>query len=1544
VRTSLWPRAVLLSATASLVAGLLSAAGPALPASAAGWSPETVPALAGVAGATGLRTPRISNDVIDGSLGVATSTTPVLTWKNVPAGVGQVRFIVEDLSAPKAVVLWSKTATVAAGSASATVDPDVVFQGRTYRWMAESTGTAKATHGPFFLSIDTQRLGVQPTYGFGGLNVAEATGEPIVDWTAPPLSTVSGAAGFTLAWRPSNTPEAGLPPGWNLDPSGSVSSWRSLVVNADSSVTVSSDTGPSITFEQVSPGDYQPVFGADQTWPQGGYSTLVHNANGTWSVTDLNSTVTEFSATSPTAKAAWPETVWSAAAPHLAQRYDSSGRLVALTDPVSHGTITFSYAPAGCVTPAPGFATAPAGMLCAVTAWDGVKTALSYVTTPGHEVQVGRITTYAGTGPTAESTDLGWDNVGRVVSLRQPLADDAIAAGVVGGLTASDPRATTSITYDPQGRVASITAPAGLVPGPAQTPDQQARPRQTFAYDPFVVRADHVTTPTGWIARDVISPSTMLETASFDAMNRETTTTWNVATSAAVRELDVQSGLATATTYNREGLPVSEVGPTTATASPAAPHTAIDYDTDYSKSATGTPLTGLSTFYFRGTSFNDTALALHQTGPLLDSSVPSSTPANLAFQWAANPVGSGPWSARLTGNYSAPATGTFSFTTHNAQKLWVGPRFCAPTCTLHLDRGTAVPLRIDVVAQNGTAGVNVTVTAPGQGAVPVPILAVTPAYDQPSSEAIRDVLGPGEAARELKAREITDPSTGKLTKIIEPTGATESFTYAPYNPSPGSSSFGQPTSVTSADGKTVSTSSYTGNQHVTAPGPGAAPVAQRGLPSTLHDLRATVSSPPNQYGQTYNPSGLVTSSVGGGTTSCASYDTAGDLLSATSSATGLASWRIAGVPFVDSNPLVSSSTVTTTNPVTHQTVTLPATVTTDINGTMARVTDEWGTTTVLHFDPYQGTLTSSAQTTARGFSTTTSFSYEPDGSVKDTRVDGTLLSTDLYRRDGRLSKVTYANGTSATLTYDANGNESAVAYALTGGMTAGEADTFSPAGRVLTRTLTGPDHRTAVYRYSDDANGRLVSATESGTIPVTATSWNYGYGDPRTTSGNRLSESTSTPAGTISSIASYDGADRLTSSTDPAVGPHVSYDPGGRATAFGPDKLTYDAAGNLTRASDGENTVSLLNGATGIAAETVSGPRATAAWKNSGQGLILNADGSYAGRIISLDPGVDVLLEPGGREVWKYTDLLGNAAWTVTGPTTSPATALYDPFGQPITHPHGSPAQVTDAARAAFDQIGWGGGQTLNLKTPLMTMGARTYAPAAGRFLQPDPQVSSTNAYEFAGGDPVNVSDVTGALPDWLIQTLSVLVSVTVTAVIGACTAGLGVPAAAAIGAVTGAAIEAGLSVAAQSASVGFDNVSWGQVGISAAIGAASGALGGTLGAKAKLARNARKAAAADQGPAGGVAPQTQGRSSTNILDQVAAAEEAAGTPPPPRNRVFRLNLTPGEAAEIRQWSGASDVFGADLPVAYAGMSGVSSQADSLLNGAYLSFYRGSFR
>jgi uncharacterized protein RhaS with RHS repeats len=42
-------------------------------------------------------------------------------------------------------------------------------------------------------------------------------------------------------------------------------------------------------------------------------------------------------------------------------------------------------------------------------------------------------------------------------------------------------------------------------------------------------------------------------------------------------------------------------------------------------------------------------------------------------------------------------------------------------------------------------------------------------------------------------------------------------------------------------------------------------------------------------------------------------------------------------------------------------------------------------------------------------------------------------------------------------------------------------------------------------------------------------------------------------------------------------------------------------------------------------------------------------------------------------------------------------------------------------------------------------MGARSYVPQLGRFLQPDPMAGgSANAYSYTFGDPVNTTDPTG--------------------------------------------------------------------------------------------------------------------------------------------------------------------------------------------------------
>lgn len=62
-------------------------------------------------------------------------------------------------------------------------------------------------------------------------------------------------------------------------------------------------------------------------------------------------------------------------------------------------------------------------------------------------------------------------------------------------------------------------------------------------------------------------------------------------------------------------------------------------------------------------------------------------------------------------------------------------------------------------------------------------------------------------------------------------------------------------------------------------------------------------------------------------------------------------------------------------------------------------------------------------------------------------------------------------------------------------------------------------------------------------------------------------------------------------------------------------------------------------------------------------------------------------------------------------------------------------------------KLGWLGSKMRRTELPsgVIQMGVRSYVPAMGRFLSPDPVLGgSANAYEYAGGDPVNNFDLTG--------------------------------------------------------------------------------------------------------------------------------------------------------------------------------------------------------
>ncbi len=63
--------------------------------------------------------------------------------------------------------------------------------------------------------VDVQRDGIQPVSSFGGVDVALASGEPVLTWQSHQMNSASGGAGIALGYRPTNPKEAGVPQGWH---------------------------------------------------------------------------------------------------------------------------------------------------------------------------------------------------------------------------------------------------------------------------------------------------------------------------------------------------------------------------------------------------------------------------------------------------------------------------------------------------------------------------------------------------------------------------------------------------------------------------------------------------------------------------------------------------------------------------------------------------------------------------------------------------------------------------------------------------------------------------------------------------------------------------------------------------------------------------------------------------------------------------------------------------------------------------------------------------------------------------------------------------------------------------------------------------------------------------------------------------------------------------------------------------------------------------------------------------------------------------------
>ena len=1436
-----------------ITALLVVATAPAPPVSAserssrvakgAAWDAQALPALPGSSGSGQLFRPLAGVVVPLRATGESTSTEPTLEVDKLD--VSKVVFRVTALS--NGQVKNSPAVDVRDGQARWKVTQGILALGETYRVsVLDSGNTQNVVLSERNLHVDPQRSAEQKLWSFAGISAGKVTGEPVWGWSSPTLETMEGAAGFSLLHRPTNGAQGGLPKGWQLSPSSVGSRWKTLTFTRNgSSARLTAWDGWTVAFERSSSGAFLAQLGENDTWPAGMYATLNANpAGGGWTVTNTNQSTTSFPAADVAQKVTLnPSAVWTDGSPVLQQSWVDS-RLDHVTDPVSGRQIQFLYGPSEqCAAPVDGFIAVPEGMLCAAISWDGAKLAVSYVATDAG-VQIGRITGRAGTGTSAQVTDLAWDKSARITGIREPLAASATAAGVIGGLGLDDARARTTISYDSSGRVQTITAPAGLVSGEVQTPAQSAQPVQTLEYSTngalalFTVRQNGVWVP--FLQRAEATLNRMDQTKTTAPDGQSTVMTYNPEDQA-TEVLDVASGTRTRTVYDAQGRAVKAIGPSRRPLnSSGVPVVETHYDTEDIKAGPAVqmrPITGLVMMTWDNNGFAG-APADRSIGPRIAGTVPS----KMQFGWSSNPSGNGGvWSGRIAGKFLAETAGTYSFRSDDRARLIINGRACTvkDPCEVQLPRDGAADLQAEVVSTAaGAASVDLQV-ATGTGTnrqwKPIGRPETSPGLNQVTEQIVTDQLAPG-ASGAVRMREVSEydwtTGSGNLVRQTSESGATVSHTWDTYTGRDGH--WGQHLSWTGPGGQTTT---Y-GYHDATAPAAGCDGSAVQGglLASTTRPGAITTE-------QSYNAAGGTTKASGNGTETCINYRADGSA-SGGSVTGGGAPYSAFNTPLLNANPLEAASTVVS------QGVSTTSTESVSITGQVVRTTDARGTTTTFVYDPWTGNLTSSTETTAAGETRTSTFGFDKYGRPDSVAVNGVTLSTSTYRSNDTVLRVNYANGTTSALSLDPNNNIESVQYdGFEGDVSVGETDVYSRGNAILSRELRGPDG-TLRFDATYDLDHRLVSSVATGTIERTTDSTTVAFEGAAGANGNRTSQTAEDTDGqVVTSTFTYDESDRLVGTTLPTAGA-PSYDVQGRTTAIaasttassaglsststGESTLAYDAGGILTEATGPRGSIAFTGDDSAVFTPAGGGEPVTL--RPSGD-LLLDAEGAIVGQLVDLPQGVTVALDSTGAPVeWQYADLQGSKAWTSSGDKAPVSTTVYDPWGTQVST--NERVVPTTPLQLALSMSGWKGTARLPIGDDFYTMGNREYSPATGRFLQRDPLIGgSTNSYEFAIGDPLNNSDPSGnfSLGQWIGLAVSIVLSAAVTiasagayAAIAATTIGATWKAwavAAAIGAVAGAFTGFATSVVEQVIDNNGD-VDFAKAGLSAGISGAVGALG----------------------------------------------------------------------------------------------------------------------
>jgi RHS repeat-associated protein len=394
-------------------------------------------------------------------------------------------------------------------------------------------------------------------------------------------------------------------------------------------------------------------------------------------------------------------------------------------------------------------------------------------------------------------------------------------------------------------------------------------------------------------------------------------------------------------------------------------------------------------------------------------------------------------------------------------------------------------------------------------------------------------------------------------------------------------------------------------------------------------------------------------------------------------------------------------------------------------------------------------------------------SYTPDGliaSLTDANSNTTSFAPDGF---DRLSTTTYPGGSTEVLGYDADGN------VLTRKTRAGPTIAFSydTLNRLSSKTPPSP---APVVTYAYDQASRLIGVGDtSASIAKPATSASYstslGYDQldrPLTVNWTPAPSQTTPTATSASFTFGYDATNRRIgqSATDnswwsyPATATNVAYIANNLnqyTTVGSVNNVTYDGNGNLaydgsfSYGYDAENRLISATGS-GLTAsyaydaqgrrksKTVNGTT-TIYVTDADNREVLEYDGSSGaiGNWYSYGLGPNNVLNQmnvaSGTRATLIPDILGSFIGTLDATSGTLTKFGYQTYGES--------ASTTGSFRYT--------GQRIDAETGLYYYRARMYAPAWGRFPQPDPigYRGGSNIYTCVDNDPLNLTDPSGKDP-----------------------------------------------------------------------------------------------------------------------------------------------------------------------------------------------------